>query len=73
MRYNQMHSIAHQGTHQCAPSAWRRVPKVSGDYDLDATIAHRSNRDMTGRLSMYVAKQGYGPRTAYDPYGVGDD
>ena len=68
-----MHQVSHQGNHDCCPSAWRRVPKVSGDYDLDATIAHRSNRDMSGRLGMYIAPLGYGPRTSYQAYGSGDD
>lgn len=73
MRYQDMLRIGHQGMHDCCPNDWRRVPKVSGDYDLDATIAHRRNADMSGRLSMYVARAPYGPRTAYMPYGSGDD
>ena len=77
MRYRDMHSIGHNGCHQCAPKAWRRVPNLTGDYDLDATIAHRGNHNLPARLAMYTLhKGGYGPHTAYDPYGTelgGDD
>lgn len=65
--------MGHQGCHDCAPKGWRGVPKVTGDYDLDATIGHSPNRDMAGKLSLYVTRNAYGPRTAYDPYGSGDD
>ena len=78
MRYRAMHSIAHAGCHSCAPKAWRGVPKLSGDYDLDATIAHRKNKNLPERLAMYTMRRGpgYGPHTAYDAYGTelgGDD
>lgn len=55
--------------HQCAPKAWRRVPDLTGDYDLDATIAHRANKDLPYRLGMYVKKgKPYGPVTGYSGY-----
>lgn len=73
MRYRDMHSMAHGGCHDCAPKGWRMVPKLSGDYDLDATIGHSKNSDMAKRLKQYMTHSGYGPRTAYDPYGAGDD
>ena len=73
MRYADMHRLAHRGCHDCAPAAWHRVPKVTGDYDLDATIGHSPNRDMAGKLSMYAGGNPYGPRTSYDPYDGGDD
>jgi hypothetical protein len=68
MRARDMHKIAHSGTHQCAPEAWRRTPVVSGDYDFDATIQHRSNKDMAGRLDQHIARRPYGPVTAYNGY-----
>ena len=74
MRYADLHKAFKNGCHQCAPSSWRRVPNVTGDYDLDASIGHSPNKDMAQKLSMYVTSRGYGPRTSYDPYGSkGDD
>jgi hypothetical protein len=75
MRYRDMHKLAHRGNHQVAPKPWRCVPMLTGDYDLDATIGHMPNKDMQVKLEMYTACSGggYGPRTAYDRYGVGDD
>lgn len=76
MRHSSMHSIAHAGCHSCAPKEWRKTPYLTGDYDLDATIAHTKNRDMAARLAMYAGPdQSYGPRTSYDRYGAagGDD
>jgi hypothetical protein len=73
MRYRDMHNQFHGGCHTCAPPAWRRVPNVTGDYDLDASIGHSPNKDMAKKLSMYVTRQKYGYRTNYDSYGVGDD
>lgn len=73
-----MNAIGHNGCHTCAPPAWRRVPNLTGDYDLDATIAHRGNHNLPARLSMYTTRRGsaYGPHTGYDSYGTalgGDD
>jgi hypothetical protein len=63
MRSQDMHRIGHQGCHDCAPEAWRRVPKVTGDYDMDATIQHRANKDLSQKLEMYVINApAYGPR-----------
>lgn len=73
MRYTDMHRLAHQGCHECAPKPWRIVPRVTGDYDLDATIGHSPNKDMQKKLGMYTTGVGYGPRTGYNAYGVGDD
>lgn len=75
MRYVDMHKLVHRGCHDCAPKAWHIVPKVTGDYDLDATIGHSPNKDMQAKLSMYTGQGSYGPRTAYSPYGpnCGDD
>lgn len=75
MRYVDMHKLSHRGCHDCAPKAWHIVPKVTGDYDLDATIGHSPNKDMQVKLSMYTGAGSYGPRTGYSPYGPagGDD
>ena len=71
MKPNTMHRLGHNGAHTCAPKGWRGVPNLVGDYDLDATILHRSNRDLPHRLELYV-KRGkggtYGPLTAYNGY-----
>ncbi len=69
-----MHRLAHQGSHRtCSPKPWHAVPKISGDYDLDATIMHRKNSDMARRLETYVKKPAtvggaYGPRSGYSGY-----
>ena len=67
MRPNQMHAIGHHGCHQCAPREWRNTPNVTGDYDLDATILHRNNKDLAHRLELYTRKSGktYGMNTGY--------
>jgi len=56
--------------HQCAPRDWRNVPIISGDYDLDATILHRKNKDMIGRLELYVRpkRASYGYNSSYNAY-----
>jgi hypothetical protein len=71
MKPNQMHSIAHRGTHgsRCAPKAWSDVPNVTGDYDLDATILHRGNKDLPHRLQLYTRRSaGGGAGTGYGGY-----
>lgn len=63
MRSYDMHRIGHQGNHDVAPEGWHRVPKVTGDYDMDATIQHRANKDLARKLEMYVINgPAYGPR-----------
>lgn len=67
-------NLSGHGSHQCAPREWRGVPKISGDYDLDATILHRHNKDLPHRLWMYTrmlgsgAPLGYSPRSGYHGY-----
>jgi hypothetical protein len=81
MKPDAMHRLAHQGSHRaCSPKAWHAVPKVTGDYDLDATIMHRKNGDMAARLQTYLrqprgAAGAYGPGSAYGGYSRsgGDD
>lgn len=70
MRPNEMHRLAHAGCHDCSPKAWHDVPYLSGDYDLDATILHRSNRDLPRRLELYIKRgcNAYGERTGYNSY-----
>jgi len=63
--------MAHSGCHTLdAPKGWHAIPVLTGDYDLDATILHRSNKDMPRRLALYVKTKGpaFGPRTAYNGY-----
>lgn len=71
MRPIDMHRLAHAGCHDdCSPKGWHDVPQVTGDYDLDATILHRSNKDLPARLALYVKHRvnAYGPRTSYNGY-----
>lgn len=72
-----MHALAHRGCHGVCPKPWKGVPNVTGDYDFDATIMHRSNRDIPARLKMHLATPAvtYGPRTSYHSYSGnhGDD
>jgi hypothetical protein len=70
MKPKDMQSIAHRGNHAVAPKPWREVPCVTGDYDIDGTIAHCGNSDMPARLNLYVTRRGtaYGPRTGYGGY-----
>jgi hypothetical protein len=70
MKAKLMESIGHHGNHVCAPKAWRAVPNLTGDSDLDGTIMFRKNEDLPARLNLYVTKRGtaYGPLTGYDGY-----
>lgn len=62
-----MLKIGHKGCHQCAPREWRNTPNLTGDYDLDATILHRRNKDLGHRLELYIRKSGktYGIKSGY--------
>lgn len=74
MKPTQMHKLAHAGSHDSdSPKGWHDVPNCTGDYDLDATILHRSNRDLPARLELYIKRNAYGPKTAYNGYMNGDD
>ena len=45
--------------HDCAPKEYRHTPKMTGDYDLDATIMHRRNSDMAQKVTAKMrAKHG---------------
>ena len=70
MKRKAMMEQARGQTHStCAPGPWRDVPNVTGDYDLDATIAHRANADLPHRLTLYTKTgPGYGPLTGYSAY-----
>lgn len=57
--------------HECAPEEWRRVPNVTGSYELDAVIRANPNKDMANRLRMYCSGgrvNAYGGLTGYDGY-----
>jgi len=70
MNRKQTLKMAHGETHECCPKEWRKTPKLTGDYDFDATVMHRSNDDMPHRLGLYVKgpKGSYGPKTGYNGY-----
>lgn len=77
MRPRDMHKLSHGGCHdQCSPKDWHHVPKVTGDFDLDATILHRKNKNLPARLELYTktGSNAYGYRTGYRGYhGYGSD
>lgn len=75
MRYSTMKSLGADHCHQCAPRGWRGLPNLTGDYDLDATIAHRNNKDLPHRLALYTRRaKTYGVKTGYSGYhGYGGD
>ena len=56
--------------HECAPKAWRGVPNMSGDYDLDASMIYgsgRKNPTVLEKVEQHLGT-GYvklGNRTAY--------
>jgi hypothetical protein len=71
MKPTDMHRMAHSGNHSCAPKAWRDVPRLTGDYDMDASILHGKNRDMPVRLALYSKggnQHAYTPGSAYRGY-----
>jgi hypothetical protein len=78
MKSDAMHRIGHSGCHDGdCPKAWREVPNLTGDYDLDATILHRDNANLPHRLNLYVKTRPaqYGSRSGYKGYhgNKGDD
>lgn len=69
MKRNDMMQMAGRRCHDCAPQAWHDVPELTGDYDFDATILHRGNKDLPNRLALYVKRgKTYGPVTGYSGY-----
>ena len=56
--------------HECAPKQWRQVPRLTGDYDMDASLMRIRNKDAIGRLKHHVVFDhvGYGPVTNYNGY-----
>jgi hypothetical protein len=62
--------------HEYAPAEYRKTERITGDYEMDASIAHCKNTDVPKRLKLYVAdNNAYGPRTGYTGYDnyQGDD
>jgi hypothetical protein len=63
--------------HKIAPKAWRGTKNITGDYDLDASIAHgKHSKGMKPKLETHTSKETvYGPKTGYDGYSgySGDD
>ena len=70
MKRNEALKMAHGRCHVCAPKEWRSTPDLTGDYDMDATILHRSNSDLPNRLELYTKTDlnSYSPRTGYNSY-----
>lgn len=66
MKPNEMHRMCRRGCHINGPKGWHDVPVMSGDYDLDATIMHRNNKNLPMRLNLYIRRssgyngEGYG-------------
>lgn len=58
--------------HECAPSAWRHTPVLSGSFELDKTIAASANPDVASRMKFQVGgcatQSPFGPRTGYNGY-----
>lgn len=73
MNSKSMKAIGHCGTHECAPKDWRSVPALTGDYDFDATIAHRSNSDLPARLKQHVKRNAYEIQNGYNAYRTAED
>lgn len=75
MRINDMYRLGRRGNHELAPDAWHKVPNVTGDFDLDASIMHATNKDMKAKLAMHlVVGPAYGPRGYGGYHGYhGDD
>jgi hypothetical protein len=57
-------------THSLAPAEYRRVPDITGSFELDQVIRANPNKDMSSRLKYHLSNQGsaYGPLTAYSGY-----
>ncbi len=67
MRYPR--GVPSHGRLGCCPQEWRRVPNISGSYELDGAIKLSKNKDVPARLQMYCPRvNSYGPLTAYDGY-----
>lgn len=56
--------------HDCCPQEWRRVPNLTGSFELDAVIARNNNPDLRSRLEFYLdhTDNAYGPITGYSGY-----
>ena len=56
--------------HECCPNEWRRIPCVTGSYEMDAVIAQTKNENVKNRLKLYCEQSDnvYGPKTAYNGY-----
>lgn len=67
-------SSAMQHCHVCAPKDWLQTPNVTGDFELDASIAHCHNVNAKDRLKMHSGQPvdgsgaAYGHKSAYNGY-----
>lgn len=60
-------------THMCAPPEFRRVPNITGSFEMDRAIWANPNHDMSSRLKFYCGDSrefsvAYGPRNSYNGY-----
>jgi len=55
-------SISNGHNHDICPKCYESIPNITGSYELDAVISQSKNKDMLGRLSMYVSSDLYDSR-----------
>jgi hypothetical protein len=68
-RSSAMKKITGIQNHWCAPAKWRGVQALTGDYEMDGSIAACKNPDMARKIQNHLANgPGYGPLTAYNGY-----
>jgi len=64
------------GYHRFCPKIWRKVPNITGSYELDGSLMGNRNPDLPGKMQTHLSRENsYGYRTGYDAYsGIsGDD
>jgi hypothetical protein len=58
-----LQEISHGAVHDHCPKDMEGIPNVTGCYSLDAVIARSKNKDMLGRLNMYIKGDTYNSGT----------
>lgn len=54
-------SICNGHTHDICPKSYESIPNITGSHELDAVINKSKNKDMLGRLEMFIAGDTYNP------------
>lgn len=55
--------------HTAAPRDWRHTANLTGDYEMDASIASCRNKSVPGKLKTHLlSEEPYGPRSNYSGY-----